>query len=324
MAVGPLAGRGRATLGARAVSEPIPAALDGERLDRVVALVTGLSRAEATDAIAAGTVVLDGTVATSGKVRVHADQDLAIAVAIGSRVTAPPAAEPDVALVVVHADADVIVIDKAAGLVVHPGAGIAHGTLVNGLLARFPEIAAVGEPDRPGIVHRLDRGTTGLLMVARTERAYRSLVAQLADRRAGRRYLAVACGAPEAATGLIDAPLGRSDRDRTRIAVRSEGREARTRFEVLERFTHPLAASLLRCALETGRTHQIRAHLAAIGHPVLGDARYGGERPSPPVARPMLHASELSFDHPATGERVTFAVDLPVDFAGVLAALRDD
>ena len=306
------------------MSEPIPAALDGERLDRVVALVTGLSRTEATDAIAAGSVVLDGAVATSGKVRVRADQELAIDVATGSKVPALPMAEPDLALVVVHADADVVVIDKAAGLVVHPGAGIASGTLVNGLLALFPEIAAVGEPDRPGIVHRLDRGTTGLLVVARTERAYRSLVTQLAGRRAGRRYLAVACGAPEAATGLIDAPLGRSDRDRTRVAVRSEGREARTRFEVLERFEHPLASSLVRCALQTGRTHQIRAHLAAIGHPVLGDARYGGERPSLPVGRPMLHAAELAFEHPATGERVTFASDLPADFAAVLAVLRDD
>jgi 23S rRNA pseudouridine1911/1915/1917 synthase len=325
VAVGPLAGRQRRIpFGTFAVSEPIPAALDGERLDRVVALVTGLSRAEATDAIAAGSVVLDGAVATSGKVRVRADQELAIDAATGPRTPVPPAAEPDVALVVVHSDTDVVVIDKAVGLVVHPGAGIAHGTLVNGLLALFPEMAAVGEPDRPGIVHRLDRGTTGLLVVARSERAYRSLVAQLADRRAGRRYLAVACGVPEAATGLIDAPLGRSDRDRTRVAVRSEGREARTRFEVLERFTHPLAASLLRCALETGRTHQIRAHLAAIGHPVLGDARYGGERPSLAVGRPMLHAAELSFDHPATAERVTFASDLPADFEAVLAVLRDD
>ena len=304
------------------MNEAIPASLDGERLDRVVALVTGLSRSEAADAIARGAVRLDDVVTTAGKLRVRADQALAIDDAATSRPAVLPAAEPDVVLTIVHADDDVIVIDKAAGLVVHPGAGVDRGTVVNGLLARFREIAGVGQPDRPGIVHRLDRGTTGLMMVARSARAYDALVGQLADRRAGRRYLAIVCGAPEAATGLIDAPLGRSDHDRTRVAVRSEGREARTRFEVLERFTHPLPAALLKCSLETGRTHQIRAHLAAIGHPVLGDTRYGGQRPALAVDRPLLHAAELSFEHPATGETVTFRADAPPDFNDALAVLR--
>ena len=302
--------------------ERIPHALEGERVDRVVSLVTGLSRSEATAVVADGLVMVDGVVVTSGKVRVRAGQEIAIEGDPEPRPPARPVAEPEVELTVVHADDEVIVLDKAEGLVVHPGAGIDTGTVVHGLLARFPEIAEVGDPLRPGIVHRLDRGTSGLMMVARTDRAYRSLVAQLAARRAGRRYLALTCGAPEAITGLIDAPLGRSDRDRTRMAVRAEGRSARTRFEVVERFSHPLPAGLLSCSLETGRTHQIRVHLAAIGVPVLGDSRYGGNREPMPVARPMLHATELSFEHPGTGEQVTFRVDPPADFAEALDELR--
>ena len=304
--------------------EHIPSALDGERVDRVVALVTGLSRSEAADLLARGVVSLDGEPVASGKLRVRADQVLQIDGDAAPRPPVVPTAEPAVMLTVVHADADVVVLDKAEGLVVHPGAGIEHGTVANGVLALFPEIAAVGDPTRPGIVHRLDRGTSGLLVVARSARAYGSLTAQLASRRAGRRYLAIVCGAPEAVTGLIDAPLGRSDRDRTRMAIRTEGRTARTRFEVRERFTHPVPASLLACALETGRTHQIRVHLAAIGHPVLGDTRYGGQRPTMPVDRPMLHALELAFDHPGSGERVTFRAEPPADFADVLARLRAD
>jgi 23S rRNA pseudouridine1911/1915/1917 synthase len=304
------------------VIERIPVALEGERVDRVVSLVTGLSRSEATVVVAEGLVTLDGVVVTSGKVRVRAEQEIAIEGDHQPRSPEVPQAEPAVELTVVHADDDVIVLDKAEGLVVHPGAGIEHGTVVHGLLARFPEVAGVGDPHRPGIVHRLDRGTSGLLVVARSDRAYRSLVAQLAARQAGRRYLAITCGAPEAVTGLIDAPLGRSDRDRTRMAVRSEGRSARTRFDVLERFTHPLPAALLSCALETGRTHQIRVHLSAVGHPVLGDARYGGNREPLPVERPMLHATELSFEHPGSGERVTFRADPPPDFVATVDQLR--
>lgn len=302
--------------------EQIPAALDGERVDRVVALVTGLSRSEATAAVADGLVLLDGEVVTSGKARVRLGQEIAIEGDPQPRPAVVPTAEGDVPITVVHADDDVIVIDKHEGLVVHPGAGVEHGTVVHGLLARYPELAAVGDPTRPGIVHRLDRGTSGLLVVARSERAYRSLTAQLASRQAGRRYLAITCGAPEAATGLIDAPLGRSDRDRTRMAVRAEGRAARTRFEVLERFSHPLPSALLWCSLETGRTHQIRVHLAAVGFPVLGDVRYGGNRSQLPVERPMLHAAELSFEHPATGETVTFRAEPPADIEAALDELR--
>lgn len=302
--------------------EEIPAALAGERLDRIVALVTGLSRSEATALVDAGGVTLDELVVTSGKVRVREGQTVAIDPDALPTPDATPVADASVVLTVVHADDDVIVLDKAEGLVVHPGAGIEHGTVVNGLLAEFPDIAGVGDPLRPGIVHRLDRGTSGLMMVARSERAYTSLVGQLAGRRAGRRYLAVACGVFDAVTGLIDAPLGRSDRDRTRMAVRAEGREARTRFEVLETYSEPVEAALVSCRLETGRTHQIRVHLAAIGHPVLGDSRYGGSRAMLVVDRPMLHATELSFTHPGTGEEMRFEVPPPPDMAAVIERLR--
>ena len=181
---------------------------------------------------------------------------------------------------VVHADADVAVVDKPAGLVVHPGAGHHEGTLVGGLLARFPDLAdlvdaGVCPADRPGIVHRLDKGTSGLLAVARTEPAYRALVAQLADRSMERRYLALVEGTVADDRGEIDAPIGRSTRTPTKMAVAAGGRAARTGFTVLERRTSPRPTTLVELSLQSGRTHQIRVHMAAIGHPVVGDARYG-------------------------------------------------
>ena len=302
--------------------ESIPSTLDGERLDRVVAILTGASRSEAAAAVTAGQVSVDGEVVAFGKQRVHDGDEIEIIGEVGLPAPAPAAdATVEITIVYVYVDDDVIVVDKAADLVVHPGSGIHDGTLVNGLLARFPEIAAVGQRERPGIVHRLDRGTTGLLMIARTPLAYDSLVAQLAERRAKRRYQAIVCGVPDSASGLIDAPLGRSVRDRTRMTVTVQGREARTRYEVVEAFARPLPSALVTCDLETGRTHQIRVHLAAIGHPVLGDARYHGHRGELVVARPMLHAASLSFEHPATGEVMTFDAPLPADFVAVLNEL---
>jgi 23S rRNA pseudouridine1911/1915/1917 synthase len=222
---------------------------------------------------------------------------------------------------VVHEDAEVIVIDKPAGLVVHPGAGHADGTLVNGLLARFPELAAVGDPARPGIVHRLDAGTSGLLVVARTPPAYASLTAQLGERSVERAYDTLVAGRVENDEGVVDAPIGRSTREPTRMAVRADGRAARTRYLVVSRWTEPQAVSRLECRLETGRTHQIRVHLAAIGHPVVGDVRYGGGRSALPLDRPFLHAARLRFRHPGTGEPVAFASSLPPDLQAVLDRL---
>jgi 23S rRNA pseudouridine1911/1915/1917 synthase len=221
----------------------------------------------------------------------------------------------------VYDDHDVVVVDKPAGLVVHPGAGHGQGTLVQGLLALYPDMGAVGDPTRPGVVHRLDKGTSGLLVFARTAAAYASLSRQLADRTADRRYRVLAWGHLDATRGLVDAPLGRGQSDRTRIVVTRTGRPARTRFEV-ERYYRDPEVTLLRCRLETGRTHQIRVHLAAVGHPVVGDSRYGGARRGLSIGRPFLHAEELGFDHPTTGERLSFTSALPADLEELLDRLR--
>ena len=213
-----------------------------------------------------------------------------------------------------------MVVTKPAGLVVHPGAGHETGTVAAGLLHRFPEIAGVGDPMRPGIVHRLDRDTSGLMVVARTPRAYDALTAALAAREIERRYLALAWGRFDARRGTIDAPIGRSATRRTRMAVREAGKEARTGYEVLTQYDHPVCA-LVECRLETGRTHQIRVHLAAIGHPVVGDATYGGDRNPIRPGRPFLHAHALALDHPVTKERLEFSDPLPAELAAVLSRL---
>lgn len=297
----------------------MPEALEGERLDRALALLLGRSRSEVAAALRVGAVRVGGVPARAGKQRVAAGEHLEAELA----GTSPPGllGDPAVEVEVVHVDPDVVVVDKAAGLVVHPGAGHAEGTLVQGMLARFPEIASVGDPARPGLVHRLDRGTSGLLAVARTAAAHRALTAQLARRTMERRYLALVTGRVEASAGLVDAPIGRSPRDPTAMAVARLGRAARTRYTVERRFEKPMAATLLECHLETGRTHQIRVHLAAIGHPVMGDARYGRGPAGPSAPRPFLHAHRLGFDQPTSGARVDLRSPLPEDLAALMDAL---
>jgi 23S rRNA pseudouridine1911/1915/1917 synthase len=300
--------------------ERIPAALAGERLDRVVALVTGLSRSDAAALVAAGEVTVNGSPRTARASRLDEGDELAVRWAMAGDEPVPEA-DAAVAVTVVHEDDDVIVVDKPAGLVVHPGAGHAGGTLVHGLLARYPELAGVGEPARPGIVHRLDKETSGLLVVARSPAGYESLVDQLASRTVHRRYTALAWGTLAVETGTIDAPVGRSAREPTRMTVSERGRPAVTRYRVERRFTDPVEVSLLSCRLETGRTHQIRVHLLAIGHPVVGDARYRGNRQSLPVPRLFLHAAELGFAHPTSGRALTFTSPLADDLVTVLATL---
>jgi 23S rRNA pseudouridine1911/1915/1917 synthase len=295
------------------IEETIPAALAGDRLDRVVALLADISRAQSAALIGAGGVVVDGVVAASGKVRLEEGQNLTIDPALVPEKELPQA-DIGVSIDVVHVDDHVIVVNKPAGLVVHPGAGNPTGTLVNGLLALYPEIAEVGQPMRPGIVHRLDAGTTGLMVVARTNEAYEELVEALSLHAVQREYLAVAIGHFDAPSGVIDAAIGRDVRDVTKMAVRLDGKFARTHYEVLTTFDEPIAVSLVRCVLETGRTHQIRVHLAAVGHPVLGDVVYGGVRAGAPFGRPALHAAVLSFAHPVTGETLEFEAPLPADF----------
>lgn len=304
------------------IQEEIPSALAGDRLDRVVALLADLSRAQSAALIAGGGVSVDGVPAAAGKVKLEVGQVIVIDTAKLPEKELPKA-DASVLVEIVHADADIVVVNKANGLVVHPGAGNPAGTLVNGLLALYPEIAGVGDPMRPGIVHRLDAGTTGLMVVARTSDAYESLVHQLSQRLVHREYLAVAVGAFDAHSGVIDAAIGRDLRELTKMAVRVDGKPARTHYEVLREFVAPISASLVRCQLETGRTHQIRVHLAAVGHPVLGDATYGGVRATVPFGRPALHAVRLSFEHPRSGDDMSFEAPVPADIESLVALFSE-
>ena len=299
--------------------ETLPEAFGGERIDRVVSAIAGLSRAVAKELITEGKVIVDGRPIKTASRKVEAGSVV--------RVTMPPpddptpAAQAEVEFTVVHEDNHVLVVDKPAGLVVHPGAGQTDGTLVNGLVARYPELLEVGEIHRPGIVHRLDRGTSGLLVVARTEDAYLELVEQMSAHEPERVYLALAWGHPETDAGTIDAPIGRSTRHPTRMTVTDNGRRAVTHYRVEDRFNDPVACSLVRCRLETGRTHQIRVHLRAINHPVVGDRDYDGGRPGLDPGRPFLHAAELTFRHPVIGEPMRFEAPLPDDLSSVLDRL---
>lgn len=303
--------------------EVIPAGLAGERIDRVVSMVARVSRAEATRMIDEGRVLLSGDVVGVRSRRVDQDEQLEI---LGAPDDGPGRIEADeaVSFDVVYSDDQIIVVDKPAGLVVHPGSGNLTGTLVNGIVARFPEVLGVGEPDRPGVVHRLDKGTSGLMLVARTSEAYERLVGQLSRREVARMYEAVVKGHLESPAGVIDAPIGRSSREPTKMCVSANGREARTHYRRVGSFTEPLESSSISCSLETGRTHQIRVHLAAIGHPVVGDQRYGGGAAGAVVGidRPFLHAVGLRLEHPTTGEQLSFESPLAADLRAVLERLE--
>lgn len=298
----------------------VPAAAAGERLDRFVALLTGSSRSRISGAVERGEVLVDGEVAHRGSERLREGQ--LVELTFHPDPTTPvPEPQPGIEFGVVHEDPSVIVVDKPSGLVVHPGPGHAGGTLCNGLLGRFPDLAEVGDPRRPGIVHRLDKMTSGLLVVARSASAYDHLVEQLAHHRVERTYSAVVLGHPEARHGVVDAPIGRSRRNPLRMTVAAGAKDSRTHFEVLEDFEEPPCA-LMRCRLETGRTHQIRVHMASIGHPVAGDDLYGGVRNGVGVSRIFLHAEGLGFVHPDSGEEVHFSSTLPTELADWLAMLR--
>ncbi len=310
------------------IDETIPAALDGERLDRIVALSTGCTRAEAAALVRDGGAELDGCVVTVGKQRVRAGQQMRIDPRLIPRAVGPQP-DPTVEVPVVYEDAAVIVVDKPAGLVVHPGSGRPDGTLVNGLLARYPELAGVGEEHRPGIVHRLDAGTSGLMVVARTAAAATALVDALSRRLVRRVYRTLVWGHLAHANGVIEAPIGRDPRLAQRMAVVVDGKPARTEYAVDDCFDvvrgpdgeTPLDTALLTCRLETGRTHQIRVHLSAAGHPVVGDPTYGGVRPGLQLDRPFLHAAELSFAHPTDGTMLSVVSPLPADLVAVLDRL---
>ncbi|MHB1130661.1 MAG: RluA family pseudouridine synthase, partial [Ilumatobacteraceae bacterium] len=256
-----------------------------------------------------------------GKMKVREGQSICVDTAL-LPTKEMPSADPSININVVFSDPDVIVVNKASGIVVHPGAGNPRGTLINGALALFPEIAQVGDPLRPGVVHRLDAGTSGLMLLARSQPAYEALVLALSERRVARRYEALVWGHPAVTSGVIDAPIGRDHRDPTKMSVVVDGRFARTRYEVRKTFVEPMATALVECELDTGRTHQIRVHLASIGHPVVGDPTYGGARSSLSSPRPLLHAARLGFTHPVTGQEMVFDADMPDDMAQIILRCR--
>ncbi len=311
----------------RRVTVTVGAAEAGRRLDRWLAeRLPELSRTRIKALVEGGRVSVDG-----------ASSKAAHRLKNGERVEVvvpPPTPEEMTAeaipLTIVFEDAHVLVVDKPAGMVTHPGAGRSTGTLAAAALAHAPEIAGIGGPRRPGIVHRLDKGTSGLIVLAKSRHAYDSLTAQLQRRTMSRRYLCLAHGAIAQQDGMIDAPLARDPRSRVRMAVAraGTGRRAVTRFRVLERFA---GYTYLECRLETGRTHQIRVHLASLGHPLVGDATYGARRSRPPDTLPAdlvedlggvaLHAAGLSFLHPATGESVDLSSPLPNRITRLLSHL---
>jgi 23S rRNA pseudouridine1911/1915/1917 synthase len=313
----------------------------GERLDRVLAAcIAHLSRSRLKALILAGEVTVDGRTIRDPGYRVNAGAAVIV------RVPPPEPAEPeaeDIPLAVVYEDEDIIVIDKPAGLVVHPAAGHQRGTLVNALIAHCGEsLSGIGGVKRPGIVHRLDKDTSGLLVVAKNDRAHKSLAAQFADHgRTGdlaRGYLAFVWGNPLRPKGTIDAPIDRHPRARDRMAVRQGGRAAVTHWTVLERYAgtdgRPVV-SLIECRLETGRTHQIRVHLAHAGHPLLGDGVYGpgfktkaallrepAREALGSLGRQALHAFLLGIKHPTQGAYLEFRSELPTDLARLRQSLR--
>lgn len=315
----------------------------GERLDRLLGRRHGdISRSRFQELIAAGRVMVDGRTIVDANRRVKPGETLGFS--LPEPAPARPQAEA-ISLSVVFEDSHLMVIDKPAGLVVHPGHGNWTGTLVNALIAHCGDsLAGIGGERRPGIVHRLDKDTSGVMVVAKTDQANRGLAEQFAahgrDGRLVRTYRAVVWGRPPRRVGIIDAAVGRKSTNRTKMDVVSAqaGRDAVTRYEVLESFPpgeERPRASLLKCVLETGRTHQIRVHMAHIGHPLLGDATYGAgfkasagtlgiaaQAALAALSRQALHAAELGFIHPATGERLHFEVPPPQDFAELIDALR--
>jgi 23S rRNA pseudouridine1911/1915/1917 synthase len=307
------AGHGEA---AQATSYRLPDEYSGLRLDQALArLLPEHSRSRLRTWIDEGRVSVDG-IAWEAKRRVAGGERVDVVAADAEPLEDRAQA---IALSIVHEDDDILVVDKPAGLVVHPGSGNRDGTLLNALLHHDEALAKIA---RAGIVHRLDKDTSGLMVVAKTAQAQTDLVRQLAARSVSREYLAVARG-DVARPVVVDAPIGRHPTTRTTMAVVARGKAARTHVAVVERFG---VATLLRCTLETGRTHQIRVHLAAIGHPLVGDPAYGGRRESralPPFERQALHAARLSLTHPHSGVRMTWESAPPADFTALVLRLRE-
>ena len=293
----------------------------GKRLDAwLTTQEPDLSRARIQALIHDGHILLDGRQVKSSQ-KLAEGQVISLSIPPPVEVSLKP---EDIPLEVLFEDADVIVLNKPAGLVVHPAAGHASGTLVNALLARCPDLAGIGGEKRPGIVHRLDRDTTGVMVVAKNEIAMRSLVNQFRNRQVTKEYLALVWGHLNPLAGRAETLIGRNPHDRKKMCTRPDiGREAVTIYETVKTFA---ATSLVKVRIETGRTHQIRVHMAHLGHSVVGDPQYGRSRPGvlpvPVPERQMLHAARLTFIHPRTGKPMVFDAPLPGEMSGLIAALE--
>jgi 23S rRNA pseudouridine1911/1915/1917 synthase len=306
----------------------VPPDSDGERLDRTLsALFPDHSRSALSRLIEQGHVRIDTNEATKTSLRVSGGQQVEIE--FPSPAPSSVSSE-DLPLTILYEDADLAVIDKPAGLVVHPSAGHESGTLVNAILFHVKDLSGVGGEIRPGIVHRLDKETSGVLVIAKNDHAHRTLAEQWNTERIRKEYLALVYGTPDPPRGSVNAPIGRDPRDRKRMAVVRGGRHAITDYEVVERLRH---VSLLRCRLRTGRTHQIRVHMKHIGHPIVGDPVYSGpqwrgipdkklQKALGSMKRQALHAARITLPHPTTGEVMTFESSMPGDLAELVEALR--
>jgi len=297
---------------------PVPEGLDGERLDAALARMFGLSRSRAAELIGDGLVLVAGRPAAKSD-RVAAGEALEVTLP-APRPVEPP--RPVEGLTIVYEDDDIVVVDKPVGVAAHPAPGWTGPTVIGGLAASGHAIATSGAAERQGVVHRLDVGTTGLMVVAKSEPAYSALKRAFREREVDKRYQALVQGHPDPLRGTVDAPIGRHPSGDGRFAVVADGRPSVTHYDTIEAFR---GASLIDVGLETGRTHQIRVHMAAIRHPCVGDLLYGAD---PVLARHLdlnrqwLHAASLSFHHPADGRRVEFHSDYPPDLAHALDILR--
>ena len=294
---------------------------DGERVDRVIAFFSGLSRSKVSDLISKRLILRNGIPIKKGSEIVHTNDEISMPNLVDEAVE-EIASDESIDFEVVFEDDSVIVVSKPSGLIVHPGSGTANGTLVNGLAAQFPDLREIGDPTRLGLVHRLDKGTSGLLIVARTPEALENLKFQMQERHVHRQYFAIVAGHVESNKGVVDAPLGRDPKNPLKRAVINSGKYARTHYEIDQKYESPFKVSMLNCRLETGRTHQIRVHLAAIGHPVLGDELYGGRTSFNIENRLALHAQMLTFLHPKTKNLMNFESPLPAELTSMKGTFR--
>lgn len=287
----------------------------GARLDKALADLTDLSRSQANDEIKKGTVLVNGEPV---KAKYTVKEGDIISYQLPEEEILDYEAE-DIPIEIVYEDEYLAIINKAQGMVVHPSAGHSSGTLVNALLYHIKDLSTINGVVRPGIVHRIDKDTSGLLMIAKNDKAHHILADELKAKKSLRKYLAIVHGNLPNDRGMIEAPIGRSEKDRKKQAVTAKGKDAITRFQVVERFGD---FTLVELSLETGRTHQIRVHMAYIGHPVAGDPLYGPRKTLAGNGQ-FLHAQTLGFTHPSTGEMVTFTAEPPIIFSQTLEKLRN-